>query len=460
MSTTATAPPARLPSVPLRDGLGGTLGFKRDQLGFLAHGLAAHGPIFRFRLLGLPVVLVNHPDFVKQVLVDRADRYDKDVILFRVVGAALRNGLIATADMELWRRQRRLMAPHFTPRAVAAFVRTMTDETEHALKEWEHAGRLGEVLDVTAELGRLALRIVTRSLFSADLSAVEDRFERAFAEANAVFAAFFKFPFPPLKVPTPRHRRLWRAIADLDGIVKEVVDKRRRQGVAPGERTDLLALLLDSVDEDDARGMDLEQLCHEVLNISVGAYETTTCTFSWLFDTLARRPDIEERLHAEVDEVLDGRTPGIGDLPRLTYTRMVVEETLRVYSPAYQFMRHARVDDEIGGYRVPARSSILISSYFLHRDPQFWADPERFDPEHFTPEAAVGRPRHAYLPFGAGQRVCIGKHFAMTELVLAVATLARTHRFTLPAGAPEVVPQTLITLHPGGGVRLRLERRP
>ncbi|MGW2571672.1 cytochrome P450 [Streptomyces sp. NPDC001537] len=234
-------PPAKnLPTVGLRDGAGGALAFRRDQLGFLAAGLARHGPIFRFRLLGLPVVLVNHPDHVRHVLVDQAERYDKDVILFRLVAAALRNGLIATPDMALWRRQRRLMAPHFTPRTVSSFVRTITDETEQTLESWERAGRIGDVLDVTAELGRLALRIVARSLFGADLSEVDERFERAFGEASDIFSAIFRFPFPPLKVPTPRHRRLRRAIAELDGIVTGIVEKRRREGVVPGGRSDLL----------------------------------------------------------------------------------------------------------------------------------------------------------------------------------------------------------------------------
>ena len=465
MPSILTSPfPRKPPTVGFHDGLGGALAFKRDVLGFLADGLARHGPIFRFRLLGLPVVVVNHPDYVRHVLVDAADRYGKDVILFRLVQAALRNGLIATADMGLWRRQRRMMAPHFTPRAVTAFVASMTDETERQVRHWESTGRVGDVVDVTDELGRLALRIVTRSLFGVDVGTEAERFERAFREANAVLSDVFRFPFPPLSVPTPRSLRLRRAVAELDAVVTGIVRQRTLDGRTAGEHTDLLGLLLDSVDEQDGggdgKGMSLEQLCHEVMNISAGSYETTACTFSWLFYVLSRNPEIEKKVHAEVDEVLGGRKPEHGDLPRLAFTRRVVEETLRLYTPAYQFMRRANTDDEIGGYRVPAGTSILISSYFLHRDPQFWAAPERFDPEHFRPEAVAGRPKHSFLPFGAGQRVCIGKHFAMTELVLAVATLARTHRFVLPDGAPEVVPDALITLHPRGGVHLRLERRP
>jgi cytochrome P450 len=228
--------------------------------------------------------------------------------------------------------------------------------------------------------------------------------------------------------------------------------------MALGE-TDLLTLLLHSIDEEDGRGMDLEQLHHEILNICIGAYETTTNTLSWAFYLLARHPQVEERLHAEVDDVLGGRIPDFTDLPKLAYTRMVADETLRIYSPAYQFMRRARESDEINGYRVPAGTNILINSYLLHRHPEFWDDPERFAPERFTPERIAQRPKHAYVPFGSGRRVCIGKHFALAELVLVLATVARRHRLVLPPDAPEVHPEALITLHPKGGVHLDLEHR-
>jgi cytochrome P450 len=242
----------------------------------------------------------------------------------------------------------------------------------------------------------------------------------------------------------------------MDAFVSEFV-RARASGEVPDEAADLLSLLLNSVDE--GRGMDLEQLHHEVLNICIGAFETTTNTLSWALYLLARHPAAEAELHDEVDRVLGGRTPGVDDLPALRYTRMVIDETLRLYSPAYQFMRRARVSDVVGGYPLPAGTNVLFNSYLLHRHPDFWPDAETFDPHRFDPDAVSARPNHAYLPFGSGQRVCIGKHFALMELTLVLATLAGRYRFTLPPGAPEVGVDALITLHPRGGVHLRLERR-
>ncbi|MEU6551294.1 cytochrome P450 [Streptomyces sp. NPDC046915] len=454
--------PQDLPTAGARELFGGALAFKRDQLGFLAENVDRHGDLFRFRPLGIPMILANHPDHIQHILVDGEERYDKDATIFKVVRPVLRDGLIAIADKDRWSRQRRMMAPHFTPRTVAGFAENMTVETERMVERWERRPRsAGDLLDVTDEVGQLALRIVNRSLFSADVSRAAQAFERAFGAANSVLGSFFRFPFPPLSWPTPRRRRLRRAIDDMDRFVSGVISERLRGSDAervPAAKPDLLTLLLNSVD-DDGNAMDLEQLHHEVLNLCIGAYETTTNTLSWAFYMLARHPHVEERLHAEVDEVLGGRVPVFEDLPRLRYTRMIIDETLRVYSPAYQTMRHARAEDVIAGYRIPAGSNVLLNSYLLHRHPEFWPDPERFDPDNFTPERVAARPKHAYIPFGSGRRVCIGKHFALTELTLALATVARRHRLVLPERAPVVRPEPLITLHPRGGVHLRLARR-
>lgn len=430
------------------------LAFRREPIEFLRSGVRECGDIYRFSLLGLPIVLINHPDFIQQVLVEGGESYDKDVILFKIVRPILRRGLIGNADIELWRRQRRMMAPHFTPRTVSRFAECMTEETELMLSRWQ----LGATLDVTGEIGELALRIVNRALFSATVGERAQEFERAFGEANAILGKFFRFPFPPLMVPTPAHRRLRRAIARMDDFVSGFVRERIAEDAPPGEHADLLALLLHTTD--DGRSMELEQLHHEVLNLCIGAYETTTCALSWALYLLARHPSAERALHAELNRVLGDRRPTFEDLPQLRYTRMIIDETLRLYSPAFQFMRRARVADEVGRYAIAANASILINSYLLHRHPDFWPDPERFDPERFTPEQVQARPKHAYLPFGSGQRVCIGKHFALTELVLVLATIARGHRLVIPDGQPEVIPEALITLHPRGGIHLRLECHP
>ncbi|MFJ9033481.1 cytochrome P450 [Streptomyces sp. NPDC102274] len=404
--------------------------------------------------------MLNHPDYIRHVLVDKSEQYDKNAAVFKIARPVLRDGLIATPDMELWRRQRRMMAPYFTPRTVSNFARNMTDETTSMLGRWEERSDPAAALDVTDEFGQLALRIVSKSLFNAEVGDAAQAFERAFQLANTVLGDFFSFPFPPLGFPTPSHVRLRRAIDRMDQFVSGFINKRLTQGVEAGEEPDLLSLFLNAVDERDGKGMDLEQLHHEVLNICVGAYETTTNTLAWAFYLLARHPEVERKLHAEVDGVLGERTaPAFEDLPELTYTRMIVDEVLRIYSPAYQLMRRAREDDVIDGYRVPAGTQVLVNSYLLHRHPDFWQDPERFDPERFSAEEIAKRPRHAYVPFGSGPRVCLGKHFALTEICLAMATIARRYRLVSPPGAPEVLPDALITLHPKGGVHLRLERR-
>lgn len=448
-----------IPTIRRRDKLGGTLAYRRDQLFFLGQGIERYGDIFRFRPMGIPIVLVNHPDYIQHILVDCGENYDKDVFLFKIVRPILRKGLIGNADIELWRRQRRMMAPHFTPKTVSSFVSNMTDEAVQMLARWDSRQDPGAALDITDEFGQLALRIVNRSLFSADVGKTAQDFERAAYTANSILGAFFRFPFPPLQVPTVSHLRLRRAMNQMDKFVSDFIALRLKGNSGDDESTDLLTLLLNSVDEEDGQGMSLEQLHDEVLNICIGGYETTTNTLSWALYLISRHPAVEAKFHAEVDRVLDGRIPAFDDLPRLTYTRMILDEALRIYSPAYQFMRRARTDDVVGGYRMPANTNVLINSYLLHRHPDFWDEPESFRPERFTPEQVNARPKHAYVPFGSGSRICIGKHFAHAELTLVLATIGRYHRLVALPGNPEVQPEALITLHPKGGIHLRLEHR-
>jgi cytochrome P450 len=436
--------------------LAGTLAFRRDPIGFLQSGIDECGDIFRFKLLGPSVIFINHPDYIRDVLGDNGSTFDKNASIFRIVRPVLRNGLIAVADLAVWRRQRRLMAPYFTPSTVNTFAENMTDETVQMLDRWERSPGVGGVIDITPEAGHLALRIVSRSLFSAKVDTRAESFERAFCVANSMLGAYLRFPFPPLSVPTRGHLRLRLAIARMDEFVSTSIGERLA-GAASADNQDLLTLLMHAADEDGT--MDTRQLHDEVLNVCIGAFETTRNTLSWALDVLARHPEVERNLHTELDQVLAGRIPTVADLPQLTYTRMIIDETLRMYSPAYQSMRHAVIDTEIGGHAVAANSDILFNSFLLHRHPEFWDEPERFDPTRFTPERIAARPKHAYIPFSTGPRSCIGKHFALTELTLALATIGRGHRLVRPDGRPDVALEPLITLQPRGGVHLRLQRR-
>jgi cytochrome P450 len=253
-------------------------------------------------------------------------------------------------------------------------------------------------------------------------------------------------------------RRFNRARARLDGVVYRIIDERRRGGE---DRGDLLSMLLLAEDEEgDRQGMSNEQVRDEAMTLFLAGHETTANLLAWTWYLLARNPEAERRLHAEIDAVLeDGRAPTVDDLPRLRYAEMVVSEVMRLYPPAWAVGRRAVADHEAGGYHVPAGSLILVSQYVAHRDPRFWPDPERFDPERWTPEARGQRPQFAYFPFGGGPRRCVGEAFAWMEATLILATLAARGRMRLaPGRTAETSPR--ITLRPGrGGVPVILERR-
>jgi len=447
----------RIPRVPVSHGLGGMFAFRRDPINFLKSGLERYGDIFRFRVFGVPFIILNHPDLVQHVFVDNSQNYDKDSWLYRVVQPVLRDGLIGNAGGDYWRRQRKIMNPSFQPATVALFARYMTEETVKMMDRWEKNPGIGKTVDVSNDIGELALTIVTRSLFSTSIGRHILDLQQAFYEANTILADFFRFPFPPLSIPTARNRRLRALIRKVDDMVVGFITDRI-SGALRCDEPDLLWMLMNSIDDETGEGMSIEQLTHEVLNVGVGAYETTTNTVAWAFYLLAQHPDVEARVRDEVARVCGNRIPTYEDLPRLSYTRMVVDETLRLYSPAWQTMRRAIHDDNVAGYYVPANANIYLNSYLLHRHRSFWESPDAFIPERFSAEGIASRPKHVYMPFGGGPRICLGKYFALTELQLVVATISQRFTLRLPPGAAPVEAEPLITLHPKGGVHLVVER--
>ncbi|WP_203984475.1 cytochrome P450 [Sphaerisporangium rufum] len=416
----------------------------------------AHGDIVAIRVLGIKMIMLNHPDYFERVLVRNHENYDKSTFLFRAVEPILRGGLIGNVGGEPWRRQRRIMQPSFHRPKVAGFAENMTDETARMLRRWDRQYGPDDVVNVSTELGQLAMRIVFRSLFGAEVGARGDAIEQMFLEANQIVGAFFRFPFPPLSWPTRPHRRLNEIIRTMDGFVSDVIRSRID---SDEDHLDLLTALMNAVDEETGTGMTPLQLHREVLNIIIGGYETTSNSVAWLIHLIGQHPDVQARLHAEVDEVLGGRVPAFDDVPRLVYTRMIVDETLRLYTPAWQTMRRAIEEDEMGGYRIPAGSDVYLNMFTLHRHPEYWPDPHVFDPERFTPEQVDARPRHAYIPFASGPRNCIGKHFALTELTLILAMVAQAYRVEIPEERRYVEIEPLITMHPKGGIHARMARR-
>jgi cytochrome P450 len=427
--------------------------FRRDPLNLLARLAREYGDVVQFRAGTQRVFLLNHPDHVRDVLVTHHGRFHKGRALQRAK-RLLGEGLL-TSEGEFHRRQRRLAQPAFHRQRVNAYARVMTEFAAKTSARW----RDGQTLDVSEEMMRLTLSIVGKTLFDADVESDAGEVGAALTEVMNLFG-YLMLPFSELleKLPLPQRRRFERARARLDRIIYRIIEERRRGGE---DRGDLLSMLLLAVDEEGDRGrMTDEQLRDEAMTLFLAGHETTANALTWAWYLLAQNPEAEATLHAELDRVLEGgRPPTVEDLTALRYTEMVVAETMRLYPPAWAIGRLAVEDHEVGGYRIPRGSLVLVSQYVMHRDPRFFPEPERFDPARFAPEAKEARPQFSYFPFGGGVRRCIGEGFAWTEAVLVLAALARRWQMRLaPGHTAEAQPR--ITLRPGkGGVVMTLKRR-
>jgi cytochrome P450 len=349
------------------------------------------------------------------------------------------------------------MQPPFTQKSVAAFASDMVGAAEAMLERWRPTAERGEPLEVHREMLRLTITVIGRTMLGmrTDGQGAEGQLVEAYAEAceviNARLASFLDVP---LAIPTPANRRLKRAVGVIDRLVYALVEERRRAG--PG--AELLSRLLEARDEETGEAMSPRQLRDEIITLFFAGHETSAGALTWTWFLLSQHPTAEAELHAELSRVLGGRAPTAADLPALAYTRMVVEESMRLYPPVWTFPRAAIADDELGGYHVPAGSLVFPAQFLTHRHPAFWEEPESFQPERFAPSRAEQRPNLAYFPFGGGPRTCIGSHFAMMETVLVLATVAQRYRLRLAPGH-RVEPTSIITLQPLGGMPMVLERR-
>jgi cytochrome P450 len=435
--------------------LGGPLArSRRDPLGFLLEGMRRYGDVFRYQLGPLVFHLVAHPEHVKHVLLDQARNYPRSWYYERtkvVVGEGL-----VTTEGAAWRRLRRMVQPAFHHQRVAALTGLMTGAIAAMLDRWREAARGGEPLDVAAEFVGLTLRIVGRALLGLELGGQADRIGAAVTTAlEYLERRLGNLLSLPLAIPTPSNRRARRALATLDAVIAGILAHRRRE---PGrDRDDLLDLLLAVRDEETGAGLTDRELRDQVLTFIGAGHETTAVGLSWTVYLLSRHPEAQGRLRAELAEVLGDRTPTADDLPRLDFTRRVIEEALRLYPPAYALVRDAVAEDAIGGFRIPARSMVILSPYVTHRHPDFWPDPETFDPDRFSPGRSAGRPRFAWFPFLGGPHQCIGQEFAMMEMTLSVAMIVQPFRFQLAPGAC-VEPKPMLSLRPRHGVPILLQR--
>jgi cytochrome P450 len=427
------------------------LAFARGPLAFLRGVAREYGDVVYFGGMSEDFYLLNHPDYVRDVLVTHNAGFMKGRGLQRAK-RLLGEGLL-TSEPPLHRRQRRLAQPAFHRQRVNAYASLMVDYT---LRLGRERWREGEALDVAREMMHLALNIVGQTLFGAETEAEAEEVREALSTSMASFGRFM-MPFAELlsRLPLPANKRFERSRARLDRIIYRIIDERRAGGE---DRGDLLSMLLKAQDEEGGGGMSDEQLRDEAMTIFLAGHETTANALAWTWYLLSLHPEAEARLHEELDEVLQGRPPTAEDLPRLRYTEMVFAEAIRLYPPAWILGRRALEDYEVGGYLVPKNSLVILSPYVMHRDPRYWPESDRFDPERFTPEAKAARPQFSYFPFGGGPRRCIGEGFAWMEGVLVVSTLAQRWRLRLAPGQ-RIEPQPGVTLRPRGRLRMTPERR-
>ncbi|MBV8859191.1 MAG: cytochrome P450 [Acidobacteria bacterium] len=428
------------------------LSFTRDPLGFLTGVARGYGDVAYFGGMPDDFYLLNHPDYIKDVLVTRNASFMKGRGLQRAK-RLLGEGLL-TSEPPLHRRQRRLAQPAFHKQRINAYASLMVND---ALKLERERWRDGRTLDVAQEMMRLTLAIVGRTLFGTETEAEAEEVRDALSASMASFGRFM-LPFAELlsRLPLPANKRFEQSRARLDRIIYRIIEERRASGE---DRGDLLSMLLKAQDEEGDGGMMTdEQLRDEAMTIFLAGHETTANALAWTWYLLSQNPEVEARLHAELTEVLSGRPPTAEDLPRLRYTEMVFAESMRLYPPAWILGRRALEDYEVGGYSIPRGALVILSPYIMHRDPRFWPEPERFDPERFTPEAKASRPQFSYFPFGGGPRRCIGEGFAWMEGVLVVAALAQRWRLRLVPGQ-RVEPRPMVTLRPRRGVLMTAERR-
>lgn len=463
MSTTPTpSRQARLPHPPGPMGKWpqGVLNqFQEEPLKAMMKMFREYGDAIRFRAaLNFYGYLFFHPEHYKHILQDNNRNYTKmphpSLSMLRpVVG----NGLL-TSDGDFWRRQRRLAAPAFHRKRIADFANTMTAAADTMLESWHPLAKDGRPLDMNEAMMHLTLEIVGKTLFSIDLTREADTVGDSFSAVNEEIARLTSIPFADigLKIPfLPSSRRVNKHTAVLTEVVQTIIQQRRASGL---ESEDLLGMLMAARDEETGEGMSDKQLHDEVMTIMLAGHETTAVSLAWTFYLLSEHPAILSELEAEVDKVLNGRLPTIEDVPNLSYTTMVIEESMRLYPPAYALARWGNEEDEVGGYYVPKNSVITMSSFVTHRHPEFWDDPERFDPHRFTPERKAERPRYAYLPFGGGPRICIGNSFAMTEAIMLLASIVQRYRLSLVPGS-QVEMEPLITLRPKGKLMMTISAR-
>ncbi|MGE5222587.1 MAG: cytochrome P450, partial [Omnitrophica WOR_2 bacterium] len=405
---------------------------KKGFLGFFTDVWKQSGDISRVQIGKRILYLAVHPEHVRYISITNRQNYDKLHSYENVRQLLLGNGLVASRG-DLWRRQRRLMAPFFTPRNVEAYYPVIVGDAQALIERWDKLAGSGKPVEMGDEMMRVTAAIILRSMFTSES-------DEGLLEMKSAVETMIRFTTRyemtpirlPLWVPIRKNLRYRAARRRVHSFIDRIIAGRRSM---PAEQWpgDLLSRMMSARDEETGLAMPENQLRDESITIFFAGHETTARTLTFMWHALAQNPQVSDRLHAEIDTVLAGRTPTIEDLERLPYTLQVIKETLRLYPPAPVYVRDAMDEDVIDGVVIPKGSRVMLSPFLTHRHPDFWEDPERFDPDRFLPEYEKERHPYAWHPFAAGQRICLGNHFALFEAQLLAAMLASRY-------APRAVP--------------------
>jgi cytochrome P450 len=421
--------------------------FAFRRLDFFTDVARNYGDVTSFRLGPRRVWLVNSPELIERILVTDNKQFVKHFGA-RMYKPLLGNGLVLSEN-EFWLRQRRLAQPAFLKNRIGAYAPAMIALTQQMLETWVE----GKDYDIYREMSQLTSNIAVRTLFGTEEVKDRDAYREAHEEILKIIGARFRRLIQwPDWFPLPSNLRLKKAVRQIHAIVDGFI----QQGRAQKDRTDNLLSRLLSAQDDDGSQMTDHQLRDEAMTLFLAGHETTALTLSWTWYLLAQHPEVEAKLVAEWQTVLQGRNPGPED--HLPYTEWVIMESMRLYPPAYLIGRESVVSGELAGFHLPRGMTIFLCEWVTHRDPRFFRDPERFYPERWGEPGIKDLPKYAYYPFGGGPRVCIGNHFAMLESTLVLATIGQRFRFTI-LPEPVVAPQPMITLRPNPGIPVVLKRR-
>ncbi len=432
---------------------GNVLEFRKDPLQFLTRITEEYGDLVHIRFgPQRHAYLINDPEQIKEILVTKQAHFKKAKGL-QVAKATVGEGIL-TSEGQHHLRQRRLMQPAFRRERVASYGDVMVKHTASMMESWKD----GEIRNISKDMMELTLAIITETMFGADVTAdvskIGDAIDVGLHYVSRKATSFIDLP---LEVPTKRNREFMQSREVLDNVIYSIIEQRRQK--PDQESKDLLSMLLAARDEEDGTGMTDEQVRDEVMTIFIAGHETTANTISWIWYLLAQHPEVEQKLWAELDRVLAGRKPTVEDIPQLPFTNLIITEAMRLYPAAWMMNREVVDEVEIGGHTYKPGDTLMMSQYVMHRNPKYYEQPDRFDPERFSGDLLKQNPQFAYFPFGGGPRICIGNNFALMELALIMATVCQAFQFRLTDEQPVVEPEPLVTLRPKHGMKMQVRKR-